>query len=594
MDEARKGLAQVRGACAAALCRTPASPAFACAVCGCGWCSSACQKEDIGHPDLCHCVAADAAFLRASDEHPCIRLMRARGEVDDEEAAVELWTNLGFSPAVVLVAQEVLRRRPSLMGELARLPPDAVALALCHTSFVGSLNTDLGHLPPHMVRAAAFCREVLLHHRQLIPRISRSRDGIVGRSVLAFAFDLLDRQSVDARLEDVLLPLVQRLSKDQDQDWAGLGGGLFRTLVKGFCVSMSAPSFGPRHWTLLAGVVKASPDSARAFFRVDPVDDSVIRRMVAAVQADPRLVPLLNSTVRAGDALFRQWATAFLADPPGSRVALAELVHVLRLLTLIAHAFPKVGVMSDARWFDACTRLLMALPTGLMLSRILSVLVAAYALMVGTDPARCAAAVEPLVRALAFHVVEDPSSDTSSPSLSSPSSPSPSLAQLLNRALARAPADASFPDARTALSMATVLRAATPDMPLIVPLARLLAARRQLGPVVLAQLTPFAVTPLIKRICGILEGAEDADDAEDAVRKCERCGRADVELLQLCSLCRGVRYCSRECQTADWGKHRPVCDERMRSTFGPTTQTREAAVRCACGFEGVVTVVVKK
>ena len=28
-----------------------------------------------------------------------------------------------------------------------------------------------------------------------------------------------------------------------------------------------------------------------------------------------------------------------------------------------------------------------------------------------------------------------------------------------------------------------------------------------------------------------------------------------------CSRCRDVTYCSRECQVADWSRHKPICDE---------------------------------
>ena len=508
-EEVRAGLAQVRSVCASIRCSHPVSPAFACAVCGCGWCSSACREEDAAdsahkHRDLCRCVAADATFVLNPEEHPCAQLMRLAelGEPVGPAANI-LWTHLGFSPGAVLAANEVLGRQPSLWDALGALSSDAITLALCHCAFIGSMNTRFGHLPPHMVRAAAFCREVLLHHRELLLRTSRAHDTVVGRSVLAFALDLMDRKMVDARMEDVLLPMVER-SKE------GLDESVFRALVNGFCRAIEAPSaaaaFGPRHWTLLGGIVQAHPDSARAFFNA--VDDTVIKRMVAAVKADVRLVPLLNATVRAGDALFRRLAAAFLADEDASIAAMAERIEALVALTLIANAFPKAGVLSDDHWFDTCTRLLLALQKRdtpdqiIMMSHGVSVFLAVYDRMVGTDPARCAAAVEPLVHALACRRVAE------APFVVSDATTA--LAQLLNRALSLTPAEATFP-LRTSRLLAAILRAgvAEPYTQLGVRLARLVAKRRPLAQAVLEQLTPFiTVTPLIKRLCGILAGEE--------------------------------------------------------------------------------------
>lgn len=40
---------------------------------------------------------------------------------------------------------------------------------------------------------------------------------------------------------------------------------------------------------------------------------------------------------------------------------------------------------------------------------------------------------------------------------------------------------------------------------------------------------------------------------------CFRCGSA--EHLRECSRCRGIRYCSKECQAADWSVHKQACSK---------------------------------
>ena len=40
---------------------------------------------------------------------------------------------------------------------------------------------------------------------------------------------------------------------------------------------------------------------------------------------------------------------------------------------------------------------------------------------------------------------------------------------------------------------------------------------------------------------------------------CAAAGCASEEASSVCSRCQAVRYCSRECQRADWKAHKPVC-----------------------------------
>lgn len=47
------------------------------------------------------------------------------------------------------------------------------------------------------------------------------------------------------------------------------------------------------------------------------------------------------------------------------------------------------------------------------------------------------------------------------------------------------------------------------------------------------------------------------------VENCETCGAAGADqVMQVCGRCRGVRYCGRECQAADWRTHKPFCSSR--------------------------------
>jgi hypothetical protein len=60
------------------------------------------------------------------------------------------------------------------------------------------------------------------------------------------------------------------------------------------------------------------------------------------------------------------------------------------------------------------------------------------------------------------------------------------------------------------------------------------------------------------------------DDFSKSTVPCKRCGKAYAK--SVCSKCLVVRYCSRECQTADWAKHKRQCkpmpQERSSSATG--------------------------
>jgi len=66
-----------------------------------------------------------------------------------------------------------------------------------------------------------------------------------------------------------------------------------------------------------------------------------------------------------------------------------------------------------------------------------------------------------------------------------------------------------------------------------------------------------------------LEQAEQAAKAEvkkeeerqlkRAARVCQLCGKEAGKSWKKCSICRLGRYCSEECQRADWKKHKKSC-----------------------------------
>jgi hypothetical protein len=64
-------------------------------------------------------------------------------------------------------------------------------------------------------------------------------------------------------------------------------------------------------------------------------------------------------------------------------------------------------------------------------------------------------------------------------------------------------------------------------------------------------------------------GASPGRRAGRKVWACAQCGVTAETLeggkLKECSACRSVRYCGRECQTADWPAHKATC-KRMRAT----------------------------
>ena len=507
----------------------------------------------------CMCVVADARLIRSPAKNMCVMLLSQPELPDLALAASAVWTSFDFSPAAVMLVREALRRWPAFLDALPRLPPAAIHNALQSCSVLGVLDTDTPKtqhsLPPHWTEAARFSREVLMRN---LPLVLAQEDGdVVSRAALAMVYELFDRQHVDPRMEDALVPLVRRMIRDREGDL----GMITRLLVGGFCRAVT--SLEERQWALLRDVVTEHPPSIRAIFRPS---HKCILGLIDAVKAHPCLTKLLVATVRAGGDVFRESAAKFLEGDrdtiewsvqPAEMEVLSALIIAAESLTLIAHAFPKVSsIMSDAASFNTCTRVMVALQMCTSVNLVISnyalglSLVYGSEAMMGTDPERCAAAVQPLLMVLMCRRVFE----------KSVSEKTNALARLFNRALALTPANATLVCRRFPITVAlmNIFRFST-DAPPTTSMARILAARSdRLAKEVLEAFAPFAATPLAKRVCVILEGNDE--------KVCEMCDDAKGS-TKLCSRCRGVRYCSPKCQAADWSHHKVVCQERFLPNY---------------------------
>ena len=56
-----------------------------------------------------------------------------------------------------------------------------------------------------------------------------------------------------------------------------------------------------------------------------------------------------------------------------------------------------------------------------------------------------------------------------------------------------------------------------------------------------------------------LEASRGADAVQETL--CEYCGATELT-LKLCSACKRIRYCSKQCQTTDWKRHKRSCVRR--------------------------------
>ncbi|KAL7546963.1 hypothetical protein ACHAWF_010279 [Thalassiosira exigua] len=73
--------------------------------------------------------------------------------------------------------------------------------------------------------------------------------------------------------------------------------------------------------------------------------------------------------------------------------------------------------------------------------------------------------------------------------------------------------------------------------------------------------TIVAFTNLIQKQSGVPQSLQSL---KEGIKMCRHCGKMEHTLefqqsLQKCSRCKSPFYCSKECQRADWKKHKPIC-----------------------------------
>jgi len=56
---------------------------------------------------------------------------------------------------------------------------------------------------------------------------------------------------------------------------------------------------------------------------------------------------------------------------------------------------------------------------------------------------------------------------------------------------------------------------------------------------------------------------EESEKQEKSKKKCDYCKKKadEVKKLKKCATCLKTRYCSQECQRADWKNHKNVCSK---------------------------------
>jgi hypothetical protein len=74
------------------------------------------------------------------------------------------------------------------------------------------------------------------------------------------------------------------------------------------------------------------------------------------------------------------------------------------------------------------------------------------------------------------------------------------------------------------------------------------------------------VSVLSKLLATVGSGRRDHSDEVDRDVVCERCRGAGKPKLLNCSRCKLAQYCSKDCQLADWKKHKSLCNASGKQT----------------------------
>ena len=65
---------------------------------------------------------------------------------------------------------------------------------------------------------------------------------------------------------------------------------------------------------------------------------------------------------------------------------------------------------------------------------------------------------------------------------------------------------------------------------------------------------------------------------------CNLCNKKINDNVLLCDACKMAQYCSKDCQTADWKKHKPICSTSIINKIYPINENR-AKYTCANCFK---------
>lgn len=564
LAKVERGVRMQMEACLARACSNPPDPRFSCQTCGAKFCSKGClvQEDD----RVCKCLVQDQLLLRDPGGSACLRLLGVASHPPSLFSLSDVWTTFDCCPGAVLSMKELLTRWGAL-DTLAALDASNIVSALANFSFLGTLPTtvlDPEHqLPPHLVEAAEFAREMLLRHAALVachPGATLTPPNI--RAVVySYVHHIIARGAVDPRMVPVLPALVRRIV---DGGGDGGGGGAVIALVSALCANASAP-VPSGFWEMLRDIVIAYPSSARAFFADGlPAVDSLLRECIS-----PLLRPLVYTVLDVGAALLHDASLALVgaaaAQPPDKHWSPSRALQsflgnagaATATFLMAVEAVPDapqfkntgrlyhdlVGVLSSIQLCKTDGVVLLAMHEALKCAQLLGGVA-----MAGGDAAQCATAAALIASVAVFqfvvaHILGDMHA-AHAVGLTR------HLVRTLDRGNVRTGAVFPFGFETVVSNLLLLAPSVLPGASVTVQLARRVGRNLPvLGRAVSAEMVMSDDSLFTRRLRGILEGAP---------RLCEGpgCGAKGAETaLQLCSRCRGARYCGRECQRAHRAVH---------------------------------------
>ena len=541
-----------------------------CPKCGCRFCDAKCFVDKV-----CNCFVDDLRLIATGDS---LRRLTANIDYLTEQRPIDsefatLWKSFFSCPLRVVLARAVIVRWDA-MDTLLALPDDDITSTLSKCGFYGSIDSPLARpgapLPCHMVVAAAFSRDVLLHHGATALRVfhieaSASRERVFGMDPHALLLNnvlfnlvlhITQHRTVDRRMAAVYVPLLAR----------GVSCGMDPALLASFAgrvfvwILVQDDTF--REWALLRDVVRTCPQCCDEFFQGNGAR-AVVRALATCAAApapapapheDPRhIVAFLESIVLAGFRRIQEHVTRFRAVPiDGAGNALTDVTSALELVAYISNRCTTASTVHSTLAHDALFHQCADIMTSLLASsrtmktedgaRFAIVFGSALA---GTDPIRCAVAAPML--AGTFLILRT----TTERGYDAP------LLKLVVQTMAHAKGGPAFPsdfdhtlcrilcspgnaELTAHLAQAIATRQRGTDLCIAV-IER--ARKAGLNPVVLSLLLQYA------RLCG------------NAL--CSVGFFPNKRALRLCSRCRCVRYCARACQAADWPLHKRRCNDRV-------------------------------